>query len=124
MKLQELFIACTGVVDTSDLARLTALRDLSLKGKVLSLEGLRGMKELHYLWIQDLTPADGQPFSLEPLSGLEKLDTLFLASTPFVSLEPLYSLPSLTRLFVDRKMISPELEAVLKTNMPRCELVF
>jgi Leucine-rich repeat (LRR) protein len=124
VKLQKLFFVYSDVIDTNDLARLTALRSLSLKGKVLSLEGLRGMKKLIYLWIQDLTPVDGEPFSLEPLAGLKRLDTLYLSATPFVSLEPLYSLSSLTRIFVDRKLSSPELEAELKVNMPRCRLVF
>jgi Leucine-rich repeat (LRR) protein len=96
----------------------------ALEGTVLSLEGLRGMEELSTLRIQNLTPVDGKPFSLEPLAGLEKLGALSLAATPFVSLEPLYSLPSLKELYVKRKMISPELEAELKTNMPRCQLVF
>jgi hypothetical protein len=97
VKLRELFFVCADGIDTNALARLTALRSLSLKGKVLSLEGLLGMKNL---------------------------DSLLLSSTPFVSLEPLYSLSSLMRIFVNRKMISPELEAGLKTHMPQCRLVF
>lgn len=124
--LKSLTISPCGTADTMVLKNLVKLDQFNLnmnnKCKVISLEGLAGMKDLSYLWIQDLIPAQGDTISLEPLAKLKKLRNLFLGKTPFESLKPLYALKSLEWLSVDKKMLTDEVRKDFLKNMPQCSL--
>jgi len=126
VNLQALTISPVGTVDTMVLKNLTHLVQLNInmnkKCKVISLEGLSEMKNMDYLWIQNLVPAHGDTISLEPLSKMKKLRNLFLDKTPFERLTPLYGLKSLEWLSVDNKMLTDEIREDFMKNMPQCRL--
>jgi len=126
VNLKALTISPSGTIDTMELKNLVNLVQFDLnmnkKCKVISLDGLAEMRNMDYLWIQNLIPAHGNTISLEPLSKMKKLRNLFLDKTPFESLKPLYGLKSLEWLSIDQKMLTDEVREDFMKNMPQCKL--
>jgi hypothetical protein len=118
--LEGLFVTTKNSVDITVFSKLEKLTDLSVSGKIASLEGLRSLTKLSSLWIN--ADAAQEPLSLEPLSALKNLHALDLYDTPITGLEPLYGLYNLQRLGITASKVTPALKKELKAKMPQCKV--
>lgn len=102
-----------GPTDLSGVEECTALKKFGLTGaKPASLEPLAGLQELESLTLRSCGTLD-----LTPLEGLSELSTLSLTSDTLVSLEPLAALPKLQYLSIGTGTTYPSLEPLTRTHL-------
>lgn len=102
-----------GPTDLSGVEACTALKNFELTGaKPASLEPLAGLQELESLSLSSCGTLD-----LTPLAGLPELTDLSLNSDVLVSLEPLATLPKLNYLSIGVGTTYPSLEPLTQTKL-------
>lgn len=102
-----------GPTDLSGVETCTALKNFELTGaKPASLEPLAGLQELESLTLDYCGTLD-----LTPLEGLPELSALSLRADKLVSLEPLTTLPKLCYLAIGVGTTYPSLEPLTRTEV-------
>lgn len=104
--------------DIPELAKLTALEELSLSdNRLTDVSVLSGLSNLSFLQLSGNKISD-----LSPLSGLKRLKTLYIDNNPVTDLTPLYNLTSLRTLSMKGVDITGEQLAQLQAALPECSI--
>jgi len=107
-----------GMIDLTPLAKLPALKHLSLSTNAIEPSSLAVLTNLTRLELRDIAISD-----LTPLAALTNLTELFLSNSAVSDLTPLATLTNLTELFLSSPTISDLMPLAALTNLTLLSLI-